>query len=52
LRIVGAGLINQARQQNGQGLLSNTKMSHIFTAAQMGLGRADEAQIEQVTIPG
>jgi len=48
---LGAGLINQARQQNGQGLLSNSKMSHIFTAARMGLGRADEAQIEEVTIP-
>jgi len=48
---LGAGLINQARQQNGQGLLSNTKISHIFTAARMGLGRADEAQIEEVTIP-
>ena len=48
---LGAGLINQARQQNGQGLLSNSKISHIFTAARMGLGRADEAQIEEVTIP-
>ncbi len=48
---LGAGLINQARQQNGQGPLSNSKISHIFTAAQMGLGRADEAQIEEVTIP-
>jgi len=48
---LGAGLINQARQQNGQGLLSNRKISHIFTAAQMGLGRANETQIEEVTIP-
>jgi len=48
---LGAGLINQARQQNGQGLLSNSNISHIFTAAQMGLGRADEAQIEEVAIP-
>jgi len=48
---LGAGLINQARQQNGQGTLSNSKISHIFTAARMGLGRADETQIEEVTIP-
>ena len=48
---LGAGLINQARQNNGKGPISNSKISHIFTAAQMGLGRADEAQIEEVTIP-
>ncbi len=47
---LGAGLINQARQQNGHGLLSNSKISHIFTAARMGLGHADKAQIEEVAI--
>jgi len=48
---LGAGLINQARQNNGKGPISNNKISHIFTAAQMGLGRADKAQIEEVAIP-
>ena len=47
---LGAGLINQARQRNGQGILSTGKISHIFTAAKMGLGRADKAQIEEVAI--
>ncbi len=47
---LGAGLINQARQNNGKDPISNSKISHIFTAARMGLGRADEAQIEEVTI--
>jgi len=48
---LGARLINEARQNNGKGPISNSKISHVFTAAQMGLGRADEAQIEQVAIP-
>ena len=48
---LGAGLINQARQSNSKGPISNSKISHIFTAAQIGLGRADKAQIEEVTIP-
>ncbi len=51
MRIVGARLINEARQNNGKAPLSSGKISHIFTAARMDLGRADEAQIEEVTIP-
>ncbi len=48
---LGARLINQARQQHGKDPFRDGHMKHIFTAAQMGLGRADEAQIEEVTIP-
>ncbi len=48
---LGAGLINQARQQNGRGPISNDHIKHIFTAAQMGLGRASEAEIEEVLVP-
>ena len=47
---LGARLINQARQQNGRGLISNDHMKHVFTAAQMGIGHASEAEIEEVLV--
>ena len=45
-----AQVINQVRQQHGKETISNDDMKHIFTAAQMGLGQASEAQIEEVAV--
>jgi len=50
LDFIGAGLINQARQQNGKSPISNGHMSHIFTGAQIGLGHASAAEIEEVLL--
>ncbi len=47
---LGAQVINQVRQQHGKGPISNDHMKHLFTAAQMGLGHASEAQIEEVAV--
>ncbi len=48
---LGAQVINQVRQQHGKGPIRNDHMKHIFTAAQMGIGHASEAQIEEVAVP-
>ncbi len=48
LDFLGAQLLNQARQEHGKSLISNNHMSHIFTAAQLGVGTSDPAQIDVI----
>ncbi len=45
LDFLGAQLLNQARQEHGKSPISNNRMSHIFTAAQLGVGTSDPAQM-------
>ena len=50
LDFIGARLINQVRQQHGKSPISNSHMGHIFTAAQLGLGHASEAEVEEALL--